>query len=142
VRARLATIALAVLACGCGLLPGERPKLTVGNGTELVVAIFVNGLPVGQFPPDGPGPEIDESQLPPLPWDVEAKTVGGRTLLTMHVDPGQLHVNRQADGGIEASIAMERAELSCGTLWLWAGEITPSGPAPDPNAGAPGDCLP
>jgi hypothetical protein len=138
----MASVALGLLVAGCGLLPGERPKITVGNGTELVVAIFVNGLPVGEFPPEGPTPEIDETQLPPLPWDVEARTVTGRLLLTMHVDPGQLHVDRQADGGISASIAMERVDLSCGTLRLWAGEITPGGPAPNPDAGAPGDCLP
>jgi hypothetical protein len=140
--ARLSALLLALLVGGCALLPGERPNITVGNGTELVVRVFVNEVAVGEFSPDGPQPEIDESSLPPLPWDIEARTITGRPVLALHVEPGQLRVDRHADGGISASIAMARVDLSCGTLWLWAGEITPGGPAPNPDAGKPGDCVP
>jgi hypothetical protein len=137
------TLALCAALTGCAVLqPGERPVITIANGTELTVALSVNGIPVGKFPPDGEGPDVDEQQLPPLPWNMEARTVSGRLLLTLHVEPGQLHVDRQPDGAIHASIAMARIDLTCGTLWLWAGEITPSGPAPNPNAGQPGDCAP
>lgn len=139
---RLGAVVIVGLVVACGLLPGERPKITVGNGTELVVRLTVNGIPVGDFAPDGPEPDPDKTMLPPLPWDLEARTVNGRLLLTLHVDPGQLHVDRQADGSINAHIAMARVDLSCGTLWLWAGEITPGGPAPNPDAGKAGDCDP
>jgi hypothetical protein len=135
-------VLIVALVVGCGLQPGERPKITVGNGTDIVVRLTVNGIPVGDFAPAGQQPDPDETLLPPLPWDMEARTVTGRLLLTLHVDPGQLHVERQPDGAINASIAMARVDLSCGTLWLWAGEITPGGPAPNPNAGKPGDCDP
>jgi hypothetical protein len=139
----LAFLVLSAAVAACSVLqPGERPKITIANGTELTVALSVNGIPVGNFPPDGAGPDVDEQELPPLPWDMEARTVSGRLLLTLHVEPGQLQVARQPDGGIHASIAMERIDLTCGTLWLWACEITPSGPAPNPGAGQPGDCVP
>ncbi len=141
--ARLTATLLALVIGGCAtVLPGERPKITVGNQTELVIRLSVNGIAVGDFPPEGPAPDVDETALPPLPWDIEARTVSGRLVLSLHVDPGQLHVDRQADGSINAAIAMARVDLSCGTLRLWAGEITPGGPAPMPDAGMPGDCEP
>jgi hypothetical protein len=133
---------VALLVAACGLLPGERPKLSLGNGTELVIVLFVNGQAVGEFPPEGPSPDIDESQLPPLPWVVEARTVSGRVLLTMTVEPGQIRREELPDGGFSYSGGRERIDLSCGTLWLWAGDITPGGPAPMPDAGEPGDCEP
>ena len=142
-RARVAAIAIAALVAACSaVIPGERPKITLRNGTELLIKLSVNEIAVGHFPPGRPQPDVDESALPPLPWDIEGRTVSGRLVLSLHVDPGQLHVERQPDGAIRASIGMARADLSCGTLWLWAGEITPGGPAPMPDAGKPGDCVP
>ena len=138
-RARLALLAIGLLAAGCGLLPGERPELGVSNGTDLVVVVTVNGELLGEFPPHGPGPEFDVSRLPALPWTVEARTVSGRLLTSMVVEPGDVQRTVEANDVVSLSGALARVDLSCGRLDIWAG-FRPSGPAPGP--GRPGDCEP
>lgn len=137
-------ITTALLVAGCTAAPTPAPSaasavsLNVANGTTLAVTLVVNGQAVGAFPPQGAGPAIDTSRLPPLPWSVEARTSSGRVLATMVVHPGD---------GIENSagmttIPMGRVDLSCGRLTIWAGDHPPSGPIPPSPAGSPGDCVP
>lgn len=137
-------IGVVVALVACNVLPPteERPKLSISNGTTLVVAIFVNGVRLGEVPPGGPSPVIYSSRLPALPWVVEAREPTGRVLTTMSVEPGQVYTTTRPDGGIHMSGAMGRVDLSCGRLTIWAGEIQPSGPAPAQPPGQPGDCVP
>ena len=132
-------IALGLVVSACGLIPGERPELEVSNGTTLVVVLTVNGQKVGEFRPDGASPEIDEFWLPPLPWNVEARTTKGRLLTSMVVQPGDISRTELDDGTVRISGGFARVDLSCGRLDIWAG-FRPSGPAPGP--GVPGDCEP
>jgi hypothetical protein len=60
----------------------------------------------------------------------------------MQVVPGQVSTTTTPNGGIQHSGAMGRVDLSCGRLTIWAGDIQPSGPAPNPSPGTPGDCEP
>jgi len=136
-----AATALLALLVGCsGQAPATsapRPNLTVSNGTTLTVTLVVNGQRVGDFPPSGAGPKIDVASLPPLPWTVEARSPSGRLLTSMVVGPGE--VQSMASG---AAIVMGRVDLSCGRLTIFAGDVAPSGPAPPPSPGNPGDCAP
>ena len=132
-------VVLATCVAACSVLqPGERLPLGVSNGTDLVVIISVNGQVIGQFQPGG-GQEIGEDALPPLPWTVEARTVSGRLLTSMHVEPGQVFRETLPDGSTHVSGAGARLDLSCGRFEMWAGPPM-SGPAPGP--GVPGDCAP
>jgi hypothetical protein len=150
----LAAALLCALLAGCGTtrpnpapvaVPSPSPtassaipKLGVSNGTTLIVTLVVNGQRVGDFPPDGPGPTIDIAVLPPLPWNVEARSLSGRVLTFMQVAPGEI---QSADSAVH-TIPMGRVDLSCGRLTIWAGDFPPSGPVPLPSAGSPGDCAP
>lgn len=132
---------IAVMVAACNATPSSPPPppyLGVSNGTTLTVALVVNGQVVGVFPPGGPEPTINVAALPPLPWNVEARSPSGRVLTTMQVAPGEI---QGADSSIH-TIPMGRVDLSCGRLTLWAGDYPPSGPAPFPSPGTPGDCAP
>jgi hypothetical protein len=134
-----------VLLGACSTLTAELSpsapamSLHVGNQTALDVTVLVNGHVVGVFAPGGAGQPLDlASGLPPLPWQVEARSPSGRLLTTMTVPvpdtaPSQsnMHV-----------IPMGRVDLSCGRLTLWAGDFAPSGPVPPSPAGSEGDCAP
>jgi hypothetical protein len=115
-----------------------NPSLSVSNGTTLTVTLVVNGQRVGDFPPRGPGPTVDVAALPPLPWNVEARSPSGRVLTSMQVAPGEV---QSADSAVH-TIPMRRVDLSCGRLTIWAGDFPPSGPPPLPSPGASGDCAP
>lgn len=120
----------------------DRPPLGVSNGTTLVVTVFVNGRPIATFAPGAPVPTIDVGTLPPLPWTVEAKSPSGRVLTTMDVQPGMVRATTYPDGHVETTGTIGRVDLSCGSLRIWAGSSQPSGPAPMPSSGTPGDCDP
>ena len=141
VRPLLLLIGALVAACSV-VQPGERPELGVENGTDLVVVLTVNGQEVGEFPPGGPAPEINVGMLAPLPWVVEARTITGRLLVSMEVRPGAVFRENLPNGGFNLHGPMGRVDLSCGRLTIYAGEMAPSGPAPGPNPGVPGDCIP
>ena len=140
-----AVMLLGLVAGGCSITttvrPG-RPQLGISNGTTLAVTLTVNGEKVAESKPGGPQPRIDVAELPPLPWDVEARSPSGRLLTSMHVDPGQVEITTDAGGVTAASGPFGRVDLSCGRLTIWAGEIQPSGPAPIGLQGSPGDCVP
>jgi hypothetical protein len=116
--------------------------LGISNGTTLVVTLTVNGHAVGDFPGGGPAPTIDPATLPPLPWDVEARSSSGRVLTSMHVEAGDVSSTTGPNGAIEHSGVFGRVDLSCGRLTIWAGDVQPSGPAPPAFPGTPGDCAP
>jgi len=114
--------------------------LTVANQTELAVSLFVDGDLVAEFPAQT-GERVD-ADLPPLPWDVEARSPNGRVLTSMRVELGDVRTETDANGVRTHTAAFGRADLSCGRLTIWAGDVAPSGPAPGPNPGVPGDCAP
>ena len=117
------------------------PPLQVENGTGLAVSIVVNGQLVAEYPAMASG-EVD-ADLPPLPWQVEARSASGRILTSFDVAVGDVRTDRGPQGDITHGTAvLGRVDLSCGRLSVWAGDITPSGPAPGPNLGRPGDCEP
>ncbi len=149
-----ALLLAAVAGCG-GLLPTPDPTdpgprgaaslddgfgstIDVSNGTTLAIAIVVNGAVVAHFPPQGGG-SIDPGLLPPLPWEVEARTVSGRRLVGFAVQPGQVTRRTLPDGTTEMVGAGGRADLSCGRLDVTVG---PPMIGPAPGAGRPGDCAP
>jgi hypothetical protein len=142
-RARtILLLALAASCVGCSWFQTARPRLGIANGTTLDVTVFVNGSRVADSRPGAAAPMIDTTGLPPLPWTVEARTTTGRLLTSMQVVEGQVWSTTQPDGGSASSGTFGRVDLSCGRLTIWAGDVQPSGPAPPPNPGLPGDCLP
>jgi hypothetical protein len=144
---RRSTLLLAVvLLMGCAWMPpAASPKpviLGVSNGTTLAVSVFVNGRHVGDFVPGRTNPTIDPASLPPLPWSVEARSPSGRVLTSMAVRQGEVSSTMGPDGETTYTGALGRVDLSCGRLTIWAGDVPPSGPAPPPSPGSPGDCAP
>jgi hypothetical protein len=142
-RLLLVPIAAAVALVACNAASSAtRVNLGIANGTTLTVSLFVNGQLVADSPPDAPSPTIDPNSLPPLPWTVEARSATGRVLTSMIVEPGQVRTATGPDGQISYSGTIGRVDLSCGRLTIWAGDVVPSGPAPPPSPGSPGDCVP
>ena len=145
-----ALIAISVWGCmsgsdhaGTPTLQSGAPvstSLNVSNGTTLDVTIEVNGTEVAQFPAEGQGQiTVDDSKLPPVPWNVAARSPSGRILATMTVT--EQDVEQLGMGTF--SIPMGRVDLSCGRLTMWAGDYPPSGPVPPSPAASPGsDCAP
>jgi hypothetical protein len=117
-------------------LPGALCGLGVANGTTLVVTLVVNGTWQRAYGPHDGG-EVQARDLPPLPWDVEARTPSGRVLASMTVREGD--VSAPPDGYGEHRGEALRVDLSCGRLDIWCG-FPLAGPPPGP--GLPGDCLP
>ena len=119
-------------------VPGQARDLEVSNQTDLDVTIVVNGSVVRTFPPGAKG-AIRVSELPPLPWTVEARAPRGRVLTSLTVRAGDVSETTQPDGGRSSHGAGTRVDLSCGRLDMWSGPPL-LGPAPGP--GKPGDCEP
>jgi hypothetical protein len=144
-RLRLAWIATLFVLVACNPSspsgPSGPPTLGVANGTTLNVSLFVNGRHVGDYPPGGPDASIDPASLPSLPWTVEARSPSGRVLTSMTVATGQVSTTTGPGGETEYSGTLGRVDLSCGRLTIWAGDVTPSGPAPPPSPGQAGDCA-
>jgi hypothetical protein len=145
-RVALWLVVLVVIVSGCGPIAGSAsPKpvtLGISNGTALTVGMFVNGQPLATFAPGSGTDKIDTSTLPALPWDIQARSTSGRVLTSMNVTADQVQTTVISGGVTSKSGSYARVDLSCGTLRIWAGDITPSGPAPDPSAGHAGDCIP
>jgi hypothetical protein len=110
---------IATLAVGCG---GIAPDYTihVSNSTTLNVTVAVNGAIVGvvapkidgSFPPNG---------LPPLPWNVEARSASGRLLVALPVAVGSVTDSSGPNGESTYTAPGARIDLSCGRLDLYVG---------------------
>lgn len=121
---------------------GGVPVLGIENGTTLAVTLIVNGQAVGtDLPGTGLAP-IDFGKLPPLPWTVEARSPSGRVLTSMTVRAGDVSATTDPNGNWGSTGTIGRIDLSCGRITIFAGYETPSGPAPGPSPGHPGDCVP
>ena len=140
----MAVLIFVLVACSAEPVstPAERVNLGISNGTAIAVTLSVNGQRIGEFAAQSGEPTIDVSRLPPLPWNVEARSPSGRLLTSMNVAPGQVQSTTGPGGVIEHSGALGRVDLSCGRLTIWAADVQPSGPAPPPSPGTPGDCAP
>lgn len=136
----LILVTLVVAACGASAPTNSPaasdgsvlPTLHIHDGTPLGVSLVVNGQPVADASPSQPDPPISLTALPPLPWNVEARSRSGRVLISLRV--------RQGDFGLESTIA-QFIDLSCGRIWIWAGGRVPDAPVPA-SPGEPGDCVP
>jgi hypothetical protein len=141
---------LCALLAGCGTPlassqvptapPGASPSsasspspgnLNISNATTLIVTLVVNGLRVGEVPPDSQR-TIEAFGLPALPWNVEARSPTGRVLMTYQVQPGDVQTYGSSVSWID---------LSCGRLWIGQGNLTPDAPVPL-SPGKTGDCTP
>ena len=146
----LAVGLLGLWLVGCGPVTGGPTlpagvTLTVANDTTLTITVTVNGRAIGTFPAGGPYPTIDPNALPPLPWSVEARSVSGRIIASLRVDPSQAW--RTSSTGEFGSVVVQNGllsitDLSCGRLTMWVGSEAPSGPPPPTSAGSAGDCAP
>jgi hypothetical protein len=135
-------IVVAIALAGCSFLtgaPSEDYDIVVGNGTTLVVGVFVNGALAYTYGP-GEGGAIPATSLGRLPWAVEARTASGRLLASMGVTAGSTGCTTSAnEGACHGVVAM--VDLSCGRFQMYTnGSGFSGGPAPGP--GTPGDCEP
>ncbi len=119
----------------------EMPDLGIANGTTLTVSLVVNGKKIGTFEPGSTNESVSRSELPPMPWVVEARSPTGRLLTSMTVKEGDVWVKIHPDGREEHRGRSGRVDLSCGRLDIWAGADRPSGPF-ILEPGEPGDCEP
>lgn len=112
--------------------------LAVSNGTTLPITVVVNGTP-RRTVAVGKVETIPASELPPYPWQAEARFPSGRAIATLTVRPGDVLRTSAPFGGTTYRGDGVRVDLSCGRLDMWSGPPL-LGPAPGP--GAPGDCAP
>jgi hypothetical protein len=125
---------LVLAACSAtGTVPAASMSVSMSNGTTLQVTIAVNNIPVATVKP-GDDANLPASQLPGLPWDVEARSPSGRVLVSMVVHDGDVVQTQNSQKG-----DANRVDLSCGRIDIWSGPPL-LGPAPGP--GSPGDCTP
>jgi hypothetical protein len=131
-----AVLVISILLVGCqgapGVVPDAEMQLHVNNGTPLQLLLVVNGRTY-PLPAEG---QIDlrASELPPLAWMAEIRTMSGRSLVGLTVRSGdvvQTQASQKGDGA--------RVDLSCGRIDIWSG---PPLLGPPPGAGAVGDCIP
>ena len=125
---------LLVLVTACSPAPTGTPHdLVVSNQTALAITLAVNGIVVRTIPAHGQDVVLVKD-LPPQPWDVEARTPSDRVLSSMTVRPGDVwETSTQMKGDAV------RVDLSCGRLDMWSG---PPLLGPPPGPGKPGDCDP
>ena len=115
--------------------------LSIQNATTTTVTVVVNGTTIETVPPGTQESPI-KAAVPALPWNVETRSPSGRVLSTMTVHEGDATQTALTNGGIEHQGDFARADLSCGRLDVWAGDVQPMGPPPDQNASYPvGDCA-
>ena len=150
-RSPAVIVVVAAIAAGCLPSPMQAPKppsmlpvtgpigLDASNGTKLDVRIVVNGLTVATLAPGSNVEEIPQSEMPPMPWTIEALSPSGRVLTSLVVWPGDVSRALDPSGGDILRGAGARVDLSCGRLDLWVGPPM-IGPAPGP--GVAGDCEP
>jgi len=141
-----AVVFAVVVAIGCGAtgqsaspIPTPPPGLSISNGTTLTVTLLVNGTPVGTLAPGTGRDPIPASDLPALPWNVEARSPSGRVLTSMTVRPGDVWATTGPNGEGREKGDGVRVDLSCGRLDIWSG---PPMNGPAPGSGSPGDCTP
>jgi hypothetical protein len=131
-----------VLLLGCTpTFPTRIPathSLEAANGTSLTVTLVVNGAALRVIPP-GASAAIPVSELPLLPYVVEARSARGRVLTSMTVHADDVRETTTPNGARAYQSAGARADLSCGRLDIWSG-MPMLGPLPGP--GRPGDCEP
>jgi hypothetical protein len=144
-------LALALAACSKAhpsATPYLHPQLVLDNRTTLTVVLEINGQLVGTYGP-GDRTSLDPASLPPLPWAVSAQTMGGRPLATFQVPAGDLDMTTQPRGQPAVDIPevvadygghVARADLTCGTLLVWAGTAPP--PQGIGPVGTGADCTP
>ena len=123
-----------------GTVPASAMSLSIQNGTTLTVSLVVNDVRVATLVPGACiGCHLDDglsaSRLPPLPWQVEARSPSGRVLPSLTVRQGDV-IKEPGSWQGDAN----RVDLSCGRLDIWSGPPLSGGPAPGP--GSPGDCAP
>jgi len=134
-RLPLAVVLSVIALAGCGTTTSPMPSATppllptvsVANGTNILVAIAVNGTVVETVPP-GTTEDPIPATLPARPWTVEARSPSGKVLATLTVS---------AQDFISAnSGAAVREDLACGRLDLWSGPPL-LGPMFSPDASKP-----
>jgi hypothetical protein len=111
--------------------------LGVLNSTSIAINVVVDGQQIATLGPGEDRDAIPASALPALPWHVEAQTQGGRILLTLTVNDGDVKTSTDAQGHDSERGDAARIDLSCGRIDMWSGPPL-AGPAPGP--GTPGDC--
>jgi hypothetical protein len=121
---------------------GGIPVLGIESETPLTLTLVVNGQSVGTAIPGVGLPPIDFGKLPPFPWTVEARSPSGRVLTSMTVRAGDVSATTDPNGNWGSTGTIGRVDLSCGRITIFAGYESPSGPAPPPSPGHPGDCTP
>ena len=137
-RRLVPVICALVLLCACTRVnpPATRVGVGIVNGTTIPVSLVVNGQQVGDYPAGQPGPTIDPSTLPPLPWTVEARSPSGRVLLSLPVAVGEVRMSPDGQTDMQAV----SAPLACGPLMIWVGAFIPNGRSPGPTAERPDPC--
>ena len=138
VRSLTALLLAVAFVAGCSAAAAPRPDphdVGVKNNTTMTVSLAVNGAGLGVFAPHSTSTVQVRTAFP---WNVVAKTAGGRTLVRMTVNQGDIQPPPNP-GGDEQSTVAGRVNLSCGELSIFAGDVPPAGAAP--GNGSPGDCA-
>jgi hypothetical protein len=111
---RAALLLLGFLVVGCGsLLPAPpTPALDAGiavdNDTDIPVTLAINEVVIGTVPAHSTA-SVPTATAPPKPWDIGARTPGGRGIVALWVK------DAEASGVF--------VEMTCGDLSFGFGEF-------------------
>ncbi|MEX2183445.1 MAG: hypothetical protein WEC14_03295 [Chloroflexota bacterium] len=129
-----ATLVIALAIAGCARMAPSDIQITLDNGTDTPVGLYVNDDWVGTYPAGGTTrqPLGDHGGAP---YEVEIRSPSGAVLATVGVNDAQ--AGSISDGGL--AIALEQ-RVPCGIVRLVVGELAPNN-TPVPAASVPpGPC--
>ncbi len=122
----------AFLLATCQAVPTMAPpNLGIANATTVTVTLVVDGVSLGDVPPGGVEPTVDEAVPPPLPWTITVRSASGEVLGTMFAG------TPTGNGTFSA----EFGDLACGRVTVWIGATEPSEPPNPPGGESPGSSL-
>jgi hypothetical protein len=127
--------AVAIVIAACSVDP-SRDGLHVDNETTRAMTILVNGVVEATVAPRD-SVTIPAADLPAGSWRVDARLPGGRSVVSVKVEPAGVIPLTEDGGAAVVSGSSMWADLSCGRIGVWVGV-----PAARPSAGpgTPGDC--
>lgn len=118
-RAGLVLLAALSLFAGCSR---TLPQVQVENGTDIPLAVHVNGEWLGTYPA-GAVADVAIGAAGP-PWSIDVRSASGAILATLGITAEDMQPADSGPGGLQAT-----ADTPCGTIRLTFG-IAAIGPLP------------
>jgi len=123
-------VALCAAVAGCSFTGGIGPTAYLENGTDVPIAVYVNGGWVGTYPP-GTRTDVPIGGHGGPPYAIEVRTPSGVVLTQLGVSPADI-----ANGGSVGA----GASMPCGEVQLTYGAVERRGGPARVAPIEPGSC--